>query len=219
MGKAFHPVRSPWILRRMMPSQLHWQGDPGEGRVYLTFDDGPVPGATPEVLDILHQHDAKASFFCVGDNVRKHPEVFARVLEEGHAVGNHTYSHLNGWKTPVHEYLKDIEKAGALINSPLFRPPYGRISRGQARELAGNMHIVLWSVLSWDFHPGVDAGECLDNVLKNTRPGSVVVFHDSHRCIPKLRQVLPRYLEEFRRKGFTFEVLTTKRLDFLSNNG
>jgi peptidoglycan/xylan/chitin deacetylase (PgdA/CDA1 family) len=213
MGKAFHPVNSPWILRRMMSRQIHWQGRPDKDVIYLTFDDGPVPDATPAVLDILQQYDARATFFCVGDNVRKYPDLYARLLNEGHSTGNHSFAHLNGWKTPTDEYVRDVEKARELIQGSLFRPPYGRIRSAQARKLVGDFHIVLWSVLSWDFHPDVDALECLENVRDHSRAGSIVVFHDSPRCVPKLKYLLPRYLEEFRRKGFTFEPLTPECLD------
>ncbi|HRY98052.1 MAG TPA: polysaccharide deacetylase family protein [Bacteroidales bacterium] len=219
MGLAYHPVHSPRLLRRLLPKQLHWQGDPGGSVLYLTFDDGPVPGATPRVLDILKSFDARATFFCVGDNARKYPDLLQRLKEEGHAAGNHTFSHLNGWRTATPDYLEDVRKAQALIGGSLFRPPYGRIRPSQVKAIAPEMDIVLWTVLSWDFHPEVSAGQCLDNVLKFSGSGSVVVFHDSPRCLDKLNRVLPPFLEEFRAKGFTFEPLTPDRLRNARSDG
>ncbi len=174
--------------------------------MYLTFDDGPHEAATPFVLDVLKQHDAKGSFFCIGKNVVAHPELYRRIREEGHAVGNHTYNHLNGWKTENDAYLEDVAKAAAVIDSGLFRPPYGRISRYQARHLSQAMDreakLVMWSVLSGDFDPRISGEQCLRNVLRNVKPGSVVVFHDSAKAMPLLEYTLPRVCAFLVEKGY-----------------
>lgn len=202
----FYMVKAPWLLKKLFSSAV-WEMPAKEKKIYLSFDDGPHEEVTPFVLDTLSKYDAKASFFCLGKNVAEHPEVYARILDEGHAVGNHTYNHLNGWKTNDKKYFTDIKKAGEYIDSRMFRPPYGRISTLQAKYLpqAFNMKIVMWSVLSGDFDEKLSEQKCLDNVLLTARAGSIVVFHDSAKAFPKLTYVLPRVLEHFSGEGYTFD--------------
>lgn len=176
-----------------------------EKALYLTFDDGPIPEVTPWVLETLSQYAGKATFFCIGDNVRKHPAIYQRIREEGHAVGNHTFNHLNGWKTSRDAYLENVGKCAELVDSSLFRPPYGRIRRKQAQRLvaADNRYrIIMWDVLSGDFDTGLSPEKCLRNVLKHTENGSIVVFHDSLKAERRLRYVLPRALQYWQEKEF-----------------
>ncbi|MBN8677142.1 MAG: polysaccharide deacetylase family protein [Chitinophagales bacterium] len=199
-------AKTPLLVKALLP-QYTWHIPTSEKVVYLTFDDGPIPEATPWVLDLLLQHDAKATFFCVGDNVRKHPEVFQRILQEGHAVGNHTYNHLNGWKTQTFDYLKNVQRCGQMVDSPLFRPPYGALRPSQTRTLKSRYQIVMWDVLSGDYDPEITPEQCLENVLGNVRPGSIILFHDSLKAETRMRYALPKVLEQLGREGWTFRAL------------
>ena len=176
-----------------MPS-LIWNMD-GEEDVFLTFDDGPTPGVTEWVLDTLSKHDAKATFFCLGRNVEQYPDLYHRILNEGHKVGNHTYSHQKGWSMSVNRYIEDVDFANQYIHSDLFRPPYGRIKPAQARMLSERYHLIMWDVLSQDYSNLISPRTCLKNVTKYVRPGSIVVFHDSVKSFRNLRYTLPRALE------------------------
>ena len=193
-------------FKRLFPGNLIWDLPAGAERsVYLTFDDGPHPDITPRVLDLLQQHDATATFFCVGNNVRKYPDTYERILNEGHSVGNHTYDHLNGWRTETRAYTNNIAKAAGYIKSRLFRPPYGKIRYSQIwrmRKSDTDWRIVMWSVLSADFDTAVSPEACLDNVVRNLQPGSVVVFHDSVKALERLEYALPRVLDHCRQQGF-----------------
>lgn len=183
---------------------------PGKPSIFLTFDDGPIPIVTPFVLKILKEHNAKATFFCIGDNVNKHPDVFAQVKNNGHAIGNHTYNHLNGWKTDDKTYFENTLKTDTILHSNLFRPPYGRIKRSQVsllRQARPHMRFIMWDVLSGDFDIDLEPGKCLQNVLKHTRPGSIIVFHDSLKAFPRLEYVLPRAMKVWAEKGYAFESL------------
>lgn len=175
-----------------------------ENKIFLTFDDGPIPEVTPWVLDELKKHNAKATFFCIGDNIETHPEIFKRILSEGHVVGNHSYNHLNGWQAKTSSYISNViqcEKsiehhAGIHNTTKLFRPPYGRMTEKQAQILLNKgFKIVMWSVLSFDYHSKASKKECLQNVIKNLHPGNIIVFHDSLKAEEKLRYVLPRVLD------------------------
>lgn len=202
----FYPVKTPKLVSRLMPQYL-WRINSPEPVIYLTFDDGPIPGVTPWVLDTLAQFKAKATFFCVGDNVRKHPDIYARLLAEGHRAGNHTFNHLNGLKTPSDQYLENVRTCAEYVHTSLFRPPYGRLRRGLRRALATDYQLVLWDVLSGDFDRQRSPEKCLAGVLKHTTPGSIVVFHDSLKAEANLRYTLPRALEVFSQKGWRFEAL------------
>ncbi len=196
----------PNILTRMFPS-LVWKVDETQKTIYLTFDDGPIPETTEWILKTLQQFNAKATFFCVGDNVRKYPELFQQILDEGHLVGNHTYNHLNGWNTSVDEYIENVEKAAKLIKSNLFRPPRGMIRIDQAQKLLEKYHIVMWNVLSVDYDKDVSPQQCLKNVTSNAKAGSIVVFHDSLKAQKNMQYALPKTLEYYAEKGYHFAKL------------
>jgi peptidoglycan/xylan/chitin deacetylase (PgdA/CDA1 family) len=193
-----------------MYPRLIWKLPGDEPVLYLTFDDGPQPGVTEPVLDILKEYDARATFFCVGGNIERFPETFARIRSGGHAAGNHTYHHLNGWRTDDGLYFESVERTRALVGNGLFRPPYGRIKRSQIARLAPRYKIVMWSVLSYDFDAGVSREKCLQNVIRRAGPGDIVTFHDSWKAEEKLLWVLPRVLAHFREKGLRFGVIGEK---------
>jgi peptidoglycan/xylan/chitin deacetylase (PgdA/CDA1 family) len=204
-----YPIRTPSFLKLLYPNLL-WNAKGDDRSIFVTFDDGPIPIVTPFVLKILKQYDAKATFFCIGDNVRKHPDVFEEVKNAGHAIGNHTFNHLNGWKTDSRTYVDNFLKADELIGSKLFRPPYGRIKRSQAKLLLQakpGIEIVMWNVLSADFDVNISPEKCLQNVLKNVRGGDIVLFHDSLKAKERMQYALPRALEYWQRKGYKFEAL------------
>lgn len=178
----------------------------GNGRtLYLTFDDGPTPAVTDEVLSILKTYQAKATFFCLGRNAERHPDILARVINDGHTVGNHTYSHLRGWKHEVKTYLSDVELASLFIKSSLFRPPYGQIRRGQLHQLKSKYKIVLWDVMSHDYENRISKERSLKSVTKYAKEGSIVVFHDSVKAWEKLKFILPATLKFFKEKGYSFK--------------
>jgi peptidoglycan/xylan/chitin deacetylase (PgdA/CDA1 family) len=191
---------------KLMPS-LTWKVKNHDKKIYLTFDDGPHPTITPWVLQTLAQYHAKATFFCVGDNVRKFPETYAQILQAGHRTGNHTFNHVNGWRTKNRLYYKNIEMAASLIKSNLFRPPYGRITATQSRALKKNYQIVMWDVLTCDFDKNLNVEVALDNCIRLTEEGSIVVFHDSEKAAANMMRMLPSMLSHFSEKGFTFDAL------------
>jgi peptidoglycan-N-acetylglucosamine deacetylase len=178
---------------------------PSEKKIYLTFDDGPTPEVTEFVLETLKRFNAKATFFCIGKNIDKHPGIFQKIISEGHAVGNHTYNHLNGWKTKTKNYLENISQCNSVCKTTLFRPPYGKLKFSQYSNLKSQYSIIFWDVLSGDFDSTISAEKCLDNVLKNVRNGSVVVMHDSIKAFEKVKFVLPEVLENLKQKDFEFE--------------
>lgn len=203
--------KTPWWVQKLYPSYL-WKMPGGESRVYLTFDDGPHPTITPWVMAELEKYGASATFFCIGKNVVQHPEVYQRIIAAGHAVGNHTYSHQNGWKTNTEAYLDDVKKAGIYIDSALFRPPYGRIQKAQADGLSiilkkADVKVVMWNILSGDFDQSLSPERCTYAVIKGTKPGSIIVFHDSEKAFPNLSIALPAVLKSLSAKGFTFSKL------------
>ena len=203
-------IKPPFFLRWFSPQYLVCDLPTTEKKIYLTFDDGPIPEATPEILEILDQYNVKATFFMVGDNVRKHPGVYQHIIQQGHGTGNHTFHHLNGWKTTPGSYLEDVSRCSELVKSPLFRPPYGCFTPSQYFLLRKEFRFILWSVLSYDFHSHTSPEQCLLNTIDNTGNGSVVVFHDSIKAIEKARYALPRFLEHFLSLGFNFGFLDSQ---------
>lgn len=199
-------IKTPWWLRALYPS-LEWRVPTGEKKIYLTFDDGPNPLATPFVLDQLAQYGAKASFFCIGKNVQAEPAIFQRILSEGHTIGNHTHHHLNGWNTGDATYLEDVQNADGYIQSNLFRPPYGRIKRSQIAALKNKYRIIMWDVLSADFDTRLTPQASLAYVLYHTKPGSIVLFHDSEKAWDRMSFALPAMLKHFSGEGYVFEKL------------
>lgn len=197
-------AKTPQLFQHLLTNYT-WHIPTTEKVLFLTFDDGPVPEETPWVLDTLRQFGAKATFFCVGDNVRKHPEIFQQILADGHAVGNHTFNHLNGWKTHTFNYLKNVQRCGQVVDSPLFRPPYGTLRPAQTRSLKQRYRIVMWDVLSGDYDPNITPEQCLQNVLDNVRPGSIILFHDSLKAEERMRYALPKVLEKLSAEGWRFE--------------
>jgi peptidoglycan-N-acetylglucosamine deacetylase len=203
-------VKTPRLLKSLYP-ELTWNKNRDNHCIYLTFDDGPIPIVTPFVLNILKHYHAKATFFCIGDNVNKHPDIFEQVKNEGHSIGNHTYNHLKGWKTEDKTYLDNFLKADELLHTNLFRPPYGRIKRSQIKLLKAakpGIELIMWDVLSGDFDINLKPEVCLKNVLKHTQNGSVVVFHDSLKAFERLEYVLPRAMEVWSGEGYEFGVLS-----------
>ena len=204
-------VKTPQFIQKLFPN-FTWRIPTSEKRLFLTFDDGPIPEVTPWVLEQLAAYEAKASFFCVGDNISKYPEVFQEVLDAGHTVGNHTFNHLNGWSNDNIPYFHNIRKCAQHVDSGLFRPPYGRLKPRQAQFLQRHYEIIMWDVLSGDFDPKIDAETCLQNVLQNTRAGSIIVFHDSLKAEDKLREVLPKVLKHYSDLGYRFEALQPEEI-------
>ena len=203
-----HWVKTHWAIKKLFSNYV-WDIPNTENKVYLTFDDGPTPEITQWILNQLKKHQAKATFFCIGDNIRKYPEVFKEVVKEGHTIGNHTFNHLNGWKTNKQDYIENAklfeEEYGKLSTEKcqLFRPPYGKIKPSQSKILrAMGYKIIMWDVLSVDFDVTITPEQCLENVLKNVRSGSIIVFHDSVKAFVNLEFVLPRTLEFLKQKGF-----------------
>jgi len=206
----FYLVRMPWWLKKIYASSLIWRMPGGANTLYLTFDDGPNPTATPWVLDELEKYSARATFFCIGKNVKEYPQIYRRILLDGHRTGNHTQNHLNGWKTDDAKYLDNIREAAQLIDSNLFRPPYGRIGKFQAKLLEDAPRaykIIMWDVLSADFDRSLTGERCARNVIRYAQPGSIVVFHDSEKAFDRLRRALPAVLEHFSGLGYRFEAI------------
>lgn len=204
--------KTPKIAKWLTP-KLVWNIPVQSKTIFLTFDDGPVASITDDVLSILADYNAKATFFCVGDNIRKYPDVFQRIIREHHKIGNHTYHHLNGWKNSNQDYLHDIKVCDQIIeqnylarNYFYFRPPYGKITPKQIKLIRSHQ-IIMWDVLSRDYDPSVSAEKCLQKSIKHTRPGSIILFHDSIKTMKKLEFVLPKYLAHFTDLGYKFLTL------------
>lgn len=199
-------AKTPKLIQAFMPAYT-WSIPTDERVMYLTFDDGPIPGVTPWVLDTLRRFDAKATFFCVGDNVEKYPAIFRQTLDEGHSVGNHTFNHLNGWQTDHIVYLNNVRRCARVVNSRLFRPPYGRLMPRQRMFLERHFRIIMWDVLSGDYDAEIAPEQCLQNVLENVQPGSIVLMHDSLKAERNVRFTLPAVLTYFAGLGYQFEKL------------
>lgn len=213
--------RTPFFLPWIYPNAC-WRLPTGQRDLYLTFDDGPVPGPTDFVLAELDKRRLLATFFCIGDNVRKYPDLFGKIVERGHSTGNHTFNHLKGWSTPVQEYVENVSRCEAEFSQQLtvpgpragdllFRPPYGRITRAQAKRLAG-YRIVMWDVLTLDYAQGVAPEKCLKGSIGAVRPGSIVVFHDSYKAERNLTYALPRFMDHCLDRGYLFKAITNSYL-------
>jgi peptidoglycan/xylan/chitin deacetylase (PgdA/CDA1 family) len=202
----FYFIKSPFWLQWLY-KECVWEIKNAKNSVFLSFDDGPHPEITPFVFDNLKEFGAKASFFCIGKNVEQYPEIYQRIIDEGHTVGNHTFQHKNGWKTPLNNYIEDIQRASTSISSRLFRPPYGKITRKQILFIKKELHLqpIMWTVLSGDFDKKCSAEQTYRNVVEKISPGSIVVFHDSLKCGEKLKYALPLVLKFIQQKKWLAE--------------
>lgn len=199
-------IHAPFFLRWYYPN-VTWNKSRLEKKLYLTFDDGPIPEITPWILDTLNKYNIKATFFCVGENIDKHPEIYNRMCQEGHQIGNHTYNHLKGWNCTDEEYVNNVYQCHKLTNSALFRPPYARAKKSQLRQLKKDFQFIYWDVLSGDFDLNLSPEKCYQNVINYTKNGSIIVFHDNIKAIPRVKYALPRAIEYFLAKGYTFHTL------------
>jgi peptidoglycan/xylan/chitin deacetylase (PgdA/CDA1 family) len=204
-------VKTNSIIKKIFRNYI-WDIPNSENKIYLTFDDAPIPEITEWVLEELKKYNAKATFFCIGNNIEKHPSVFMKVINEGHSIGNHTFNHLNGWKTSTEEYLENFKQCEAIISNlqsttcNLFRPPYGKIKLSQSKKIRKlGYKIILWDVLSVDYDSSISPQKCLENVLENASSGSIIVFHDSIKAFPNLEYTLPRVLENLSKRGYVFD--------------
>lgn len=198
---------TPYLLRVLAGPGLTWDIPTQNKSLYLTFDDGPNPDTTPLILDILARHNAKATFFCVGENVERYPELYQNILAEGHAVGNHSYNHLKGWKNQTKNYVENVDKCSKVVSSILFRPPYGKMKHAQRKALRKRFRIIMWSVLSRDYDRKVNKETCFEKTWKYTKPGAIIVFHDHAKALEKVKWVLPKYLEKAIGSAFNFKTL------------
>jgi peptidoglycan-N-acetylglucosamine deacetylase len=198
----------PFFLPLLIPS-LTWKVETNDKVVYLTFDDGPHPEITPWVLDQLKAYGAKATFFCVGQNVVNHPKTFQSVLYEGHKVGNHTFNHLSGWSHSQNAYLQNIDACAEVVNSRLFRPPYGRVVPWQIDTIKQKGYqIIMWDILTQDYNANIDIQNAITTTIRKTKPGSIIVFHDSVKAEAQLKQILPAVLQELSSQGYKFKSLS-----------
>ena len=198
---------TPRIIRKLFSPELIWDIPNEKNMVFLTFDDGPHPEVTPAVLDVLEQKNINATFFCVGDNVSKYPATYHEIVNAGHKTGNHTFNHLNGWKTSTEKYIENISECSKWVDSDLFRPPYGRIRNKQIGHLKDLFKIIMWTVLSVDYDKKVSGKHCFENVVKHTKSGSIIVFHDSLKAKQNLLYALPHVIDELKENGFTFGLI------------
>jgi peptidoglycan/xylan/chitin deacetylase (PgdA/CDA1 family) len=199
----FYFVKSP-IWLQWLYKDCTWKIENSRNEVFITFDDGPHPEITPFVLDTLKLYNAKATFFCIGKNVNEFPEIYQRIIKDGHAIGNHTQNHINGWKVEYHKYIENVEKASNCISTALFRPPYGRITRKQIVGIKKKLNLqpIMWTVLSGDFDKSCSAQQVFKNVTNNISVGDIIVFHDSFKCGEKLKYALPLVLEFIKKKNW-----------------
>ena len=203
-------IKTNWLIKKIF-SKYIWDLPNNDNKIYITFDDGPTPEITEWTLNQLNNFNAKATFFCIGDNIRKYPEIFKKVISEGHSIGNHTFNHLNGWQTSTNDYIENVKNCfihqqPSTNNHQLFRPPYGKIKPSQSIKLRKQGYkIIMWDVLSEDFDATISKEKCLENVINNMQSGSIIVFHDSIKAFPNLEYTLPKVLEIGSKKGFIFE--------------
>ena len=211
----FYWIKTNWFIKKIF-SNYTWDVSNTGKTVYLTFDDGPIPVVTEWVLGELKKHNFKATFFSIGDNITKHPEIFKKLVSEGHSIGNHTFNHLNGWNTSTEDYVENVARCEEAISkninqtpkSRLFRPPYGKIKTAQSKVIQKlGYKIIMWDVLSADFDTKISKEQCLDNVLSNVKPGSIIVFHDSVKAFKNLEYVLPKTLDFLKENNFNCDVL------------
>lgn len=211
----FYWIKTNRFIKKIVSNYV-WDIPNADHKIYLTFDDGPIPEITEWVLQALEKYNAKATFFCIGDNIRKYPKIFEKVIAGGHSIGNHTFNHLNGWKTSCDDYLENSflfeEQAlqSKIYNqkSKIFRPPYGKIKISQAKKLRQQGYkIIMWDILSADYDCNISQEKCLENVVKNIAPGSIIVFHDSLKAFPRLKFALPKALEILNKRGYLFEAI------------
>jgi peptidoglycan/xylan/chitin deacetylase (PgdA/CDA1 family) len=214
----FYWIKTNSLIKRIFSNYI-WDIPNIENKIYLTFDDGPTPEITEWVLEVLKEHQIKATFFCIGKNIQKHPAIFNKVIDNGHAIGNHTFDHLNGWSTVTEDYIDNVRMCQTISdtyqncklnteNCKLFRPPYGKIKTTQSKKLRQlGYKIIMWDVLSADFDQSISSEKCLENVIKNIKSGSVIVFHDSVKAFQNLEYALPRAIETLKQKGFEFDVI------------
>lgn len=214
--KPYFP-KTPNLIASIFRNQI-WGFNTNKKNIYLTFDDGPTPEITEWVLAMLKQHNAKATFFCLGKNIEQHPAIFKKIIDNNHAIGNHTYSHTNGWKTSIENYISNTLQAEKILSKSypnfnklkLFRPPYGKIRSKQSKKIAElNYNIIMWSVISYDFDVKVSEDNCYNNVINNAKNGSIIVFHDSVKAFKNLKVVLPKVLEFYSKKGYNFKKIET----------
>lgn len=204
-------TKTPNFIQSLFPNYT-WKVNSSKKEIFITFDDGPIPVVTPWVLETLKKYNAKASFFCVGENVNKHPEIYQQLIDEKHTIGNHTYNHLNGWSTDNISYFHNVRKCANIVKSELFRPPYGKLKPKQTQFLSRHYKIIMWDVLSGDFDKNLSADECYEKVIRSTKEGSIIVFHDSLKAFEKLKIVLPKTLEYFSELGFSFKALNNQNV-------
>lgn len=203
----------PGIFKFIYP-ELIWNGHRNQRVIYLTFDDGPVPGITNLVLDILTEFDIKATFFCVGENIKKNPELFQRIIQEKHMIGNHTYNHINGWEKSVEEYIRNVKRCDELISSQgfkaevkLFRPPHGKIKKKALKQIGNEFKIVMWDVLSYDFSSKLSKEKSLNKSIQYTRAGTIIIFHDSEKTRTNIEFIIYQYISHFVKKNYQFSTI------------
>ncbi|RXR20591.1 polysaccharide deacetylase family protein [Flavobacterium amnicola] len=209
----FYWVKTNRFIKWLFSNQV-WSIPNSKNNIYLTFDDGPTPEITEWVLDLLKQNEIKATFFCIGKNIEQNPELFKNLLQEGHVIGNHTFNHVNGWKTSTENYLKNAAECEGEISklntekSLLFRPPYGKIKPSQSKKIRDlGFKIIMWDILTADFDASISPEKCFENATKKVESGSIIVFHDSKKAFENMKHALPKAIEYYKRKGFTFETL------------
>ena len=209
-----YPAKIPWLIQRFLPHLLWRMPTTDQKKLYLTFDDGPIPQITPWILDQLAQYNAKATFFCVGDNIQKNRTIFEQIKQEGHQVGNHTFHHLKGWDHPVDEYLANVNACQQLTKTNLFRPPYGSLTPKITKQLVHlGYKIVMWEVTTWDFEAKLTAADCTKKILSTAKNGSIILLHDNIKSWDRIRETLPAILAHYTKLGFSFDSIPATPLD------